>query len=138
MASIPGGLHLVNGVIFMLLRFGVVKAVVLKTHPMAKVVVDTDRTDRLSPEARKWLNNQMVLPERHVVARAGLLAAQSNDDVVLPSHIESAWNEIIGRRSYKKQLGIAIALSTIRGGVAQGLLGGFGKSIGESLQHLLR
>jgi hypothetical protein len=102
---------------------------------MAKNVVDTQN---LSPEARGWLDSQMTRCERHVMARAGLLAAQSNDDVVLPSHIETAWNGIFGKRSSKKDLGITIIASAIMGGVIQGLFGGMGKSIGEYVFHLFR
>jgi hypothetical protein len=102
---------------------------------MAKALINTQH---LSPEARDWLDSQMTKAERHVMARAGLLAAQSNDDVVLPSHVETAWHEVLARPSYKKQLGIAIAISTIMGGVVQGLLGGFGKSVGGTLLHLFR
>jgi hypothetical protein len=76
--------------------------------------------------------------ERHIIARAGLLAAQSNDDVVLPSHLEAAYNEVLGKRSYKRQLGIAIIISAVMGGVVQGLFGGMGKSIGEYVFHFFR
>jgi len=80
----------------------------------------------------------MTRVERHIIARAGLLAAQSNDDVVLPSHLEAAYNEVLGKRSYKKQFGIAITISAVIGGVIQGLVGGVGKSIGEYCFHLFR
>ena len=100
---------------------------------MAKGVSETQH---LSPDARDWLDNQLMRAERHVTARAALLAAQGNDDVVLPSHIESAWNEILGRRSYKKQFGIAITASAIiGGGITQSFLGGVGKAVGAYILH---
>jgi hypothetical protein len=58
--------------------------------------------------------------------------------LVLPSHIEAACNEVLGRRSNKKRFGFAFAIGAVLGGVAQGLFGGIGKSIGEYLLHLLR
>jgi hypothetical protein len=99
---------------------------------MAKDVIDTQH---LSPEARQWLDRQITRAERHVMARANLLAAQGNDDVVLPSHVEAAWNEVLGKRPYTKRLGIVIAVSAVLGGVIQGLFGGVGKSVGEYLLH---
>jgi hypothetical protein len=95
-------------------------------------------TQNLSFEAREWLDTQMTRVQRHVIARAGLLAAQRNDDVVLPSHLETAYSEVLGRRSSKKQLGITITISAVMGGVVQGLFGGVGKSIGEYVFHLFR
>ena len=92
----------------------------------------------LSRDARELLDTLMKRLERHIISRAGLLAAQGNDDVVLPSHLKVAHNEVLGKHSSKKELWIAITASAVMGGVVQGLFGGVGKSVGEYLLHLFR
>jgi hypothetical protein len=95
----------------------------------------------LSPDARDWLDNRMVRVERRIIATATLLAAKSNDDMVLPSHIETAWekadwDDIIGKSTSKKRLGLLITASALMGGIVQSLFGGIGRSVGEHIFHL--
>ena len=58
---------------------------------MTKAITDNQH---LSPEARKWLDRKIEHVRRTVVTRSLRIATQRNDDLVLPSHLDEAWNEI--------------------------------------------
>jgi hypothetical protein len=88
---------------------------------------------QLSREAQDRLDTQVTHVKRQIIARALLLAALSNDDFVLPSHVEAACKEVLGKPSHKARIVIALISSAVMGGVLQGLFGGVGKSVGEYL-----
>lgn len=93
---------------------------------------------QLSTEASERLMAQLSRVERHVIARAVLLAAQNNDDVVSPSQVEAAWNDVLGKPSRRTPWGLTIVASAVLGGTAKEFVVGVGKSVGEYLQHVFR
>jgi hypothetical protein len=104
-------------------------------HRSRVVKIDTHH---LSPEARERLETRIARLERHVIAQASLSAAQSNDDVVLPSQVDAAWNAIAGKHTDRRHIGIVITISAVFGGIIESFFGGIGKSIGEYLMHFFR
>src|SRR5438045_3444879 len=106
-----------------------------KSSPL-DTVAPQNVNQHVSPDAREFLKNQIMRAERHVIANAILLAVESNDDVVLQSHMEAACNEVLSKRAYKKRLGVAITISAVVGAIIQSFFGGVGKSYGEYVLHL--